>query len=276
MRDETADTQQKPAGPPANIGSRRSPRRGRSRRPRVQLDIDRIVDAAIAMCDRDGADALTMRNVAAQLGVGVMSLYWYVATKNDLELLIRERVLLEDWDGEGVTGDLRHDLAQLARALRDKIRRHPWVLDVWSRAPDYSTGPPDLGGGLLRHIETSLRIVEDLPLDLGAKAGIIAIVDDYALGFAMDEATGNRDADAERSGSINELFGTSVDEAEYPLLARHVAHRHRMPDADARFEWGLQVLLDGIGVQVERARATSGTPATPSESPPAPGQERAL
>lgn len=267
MRDETADTHQKPGAPPANAASRQSPPRGRSRRPRIQLDIHRIVDAAILIADRDGIAAMTMRNVAAELGVGVMSLYWYVPTKNELELLIRERILGEDVEDERVTGDLRHDLSQLARAFRAKIRRHPWVLEGWSRVPNYEgTTPPDLGAELLRHIETSLRIVEHLPLDLGAKAGIIALVDHYALGFAMDEARGGRAADQERGGSINEQFGTSVDETEYPLLSRHFARQRDAPDIDTQFERGLQVILDGIEVQVERARAATSSPANRSAS----------
>lgn len=251
--------------PATATANRRPGQRGRSRRPRLPLDVDRIVDAAIAIADRDGVDAMTMRNVAAALGVGVMSLYWYVPTKNDLELLIRERILLEDSEGDQVTGDLRHDLAQLARGLRDKIRRHPWVLDAWSRVPDYSS-TAGMGGELLGHIEISLRIVDDTPLSFEEKAGVIAIVDHYALGFAMDEATAGRVVDQERGGSINDHFGTSIDEAEYPLLSRYLARSKELPDVDTRFEWGLHVLLNGIEVQVERARVATQPTAVRSPS----------
>ena len=58
------------------------------RRPRVNLDVDQIVDAAMAIADREGPAAVTMRKIAAELGVGVMSLYWYVPTKRDLEALL--------------------------------------------------------------------------------------------------------------------------------------------------------------------------------------------
>lgn len=247
--------------------NRQLERRGRSRRPRVPLDIDRIVEAAITIADRDGVNAMTMRNVAAELSVGVMSLYWYVPTKNDLELLIREKILLEDAESEQVTSDLRHDLAQLARGMRNKIRRHPWVLDVWSRTPDYKGTHSDLGVSLLRHIETSLRIVDDTPLSFEEKAGVIAIVDDYALGFAMNEATGDQMVDRERRGSGSDHFGLSIDDAEYPLLLHYFARSWELPNADARFEWGLQVLLDGIEVMIRRARAVSDGANAPPMNP---------
>ncbi len=65
-------------------GSERRERLVRSRPPRVQLDIDQIVDAAMAIADRDGPQAMTMRAIAKELGVGAMSLYWHVADKEQL------------------------------------------------------------------------------------------------------------------------------------------------------------------------------------------------
>src|SRR5918994_6086732 len=64
-----------------------------SRVPRNTLSRDRVVDAALALLDAEGLDALTMPSLAKYLGVGTMSLYRHVADKDDLINAVAEQVL---------------------------------------------------------------------------------------------------------------------------------------------------------------------------------------
>jgi AcrR family transcriptional regulator len=93
--------------------------------PRNTLSRARIVDAALALMDAEGLDAVTMPRLAKQLGVGTMSLYRHVDDKDDLVNAVAERVLggvqvpagaPDDWEGR-VIGYLR--------ALRGQALAHP-------------------------------------------------------------------------------------------------------------------------------------------------------
>ena len=50
----------------------------------ARLSRERIVEAAIGLVDRDGPDALSMRSLAGELGVGTMTLYHHVSSKDDV------------------------------------------------------------------------------------------------------------------------------------------------------------------------------------------------
>src|SRR5687768_86463 len=90
-----------------------------ARGPKPGLNLPRIVDAAVALADREGLGALSMRRVAAELGVGTMSLYRHVPGKGELLDLMLDKVggMNEDpstWDS--IT-DWRGALEKLARGL---------------------------------------------------------------------------------------------------------------------------------------------------------------
>ena len=111
-------------------GRRQRPTRG----PRPGLTLDRIVAAGIKVAMTDGIGALSMTRVATELGVGTMSLYRYVAAKDELLTLMVDSALGtpppapadEDW---------RAGLTRWAVAVRDTYQRHPWALRVPISAP---------------------------------------------------------------------------------------------------------------------------------------------
>ena len=108
-------------GSPGTRGGRRPP----TRVPRHTLNRRRIVDTAVALIDEAGLDACTMPALAARLGVGTMSLYRHVETKDDLLGAVAEHLVKgvavppgadDDWEGR-VVGYLR--------SLREQAVRHP-------------------------------------------------------------------------------------------------------------------------------------------------------
>ncbi|MFW3170805.1 TetR/AcrR family transcriptional regulator [Geodermatophilus sp. CPCC 206100] len=222
--------------------------------PRPGLDVDRIVTAAVRLADAEGLAALSMRRVAADLGVGAMSLYTHVPGKGELVDLMLDAVLAELYPDEEVVrgGDWRARLAAVARANWDLFLRHPWALHV-------ATGRPPLGPGLMRKYELELRAVDGLGLPEVEMDLLVTLV----TGFVRGTVSGVQEkADAER------LTGTTEDEwwaATEPYVAQ-VFDAERFPtaarvgpvageelgayDPERSFEFGLARLLDGIGVLV--------------------------
>ena len=97
-------------------------------RPR-SLTPDQIAAAALAVIDRDGLDALSMRTVARQLGIGAMSLYRYVSDRDQLEELVVDLVL-EAVDISLPRASARRKLAVLADRVRVAVSAHPGVVPL--------------------------------------------------------------------------------------------------------------------------------------------------
>jgi AcrR family transcriptional regulator len=221
-----------------------------ARRPRHTRE--QIATAALAIADRDGFEALSMRRVAAEIGAGTMTLYHYVRTKDDLVQLMDDAIMGEVLipDGE-LPATWREAMRAIAQRSYDTFARHPWALKALSGARGGPNG--------MRHFEQSLASVASLELDARAKLELIAIVDDYVFGFVFRtgemaeafSATATEEAIEEllphfeaqiRSGEyphIEALFGDTDTRATWQLVVDTMT-------AASRFEEGLECLLDGI------------------------------
>ena len=238
---------------------------GRGRpRPRPALSKLEIVDAAIAVADAEGADAVTMRRVAQIQSAGVMSLYWHVANKEHLLDLMIDTVTGEIEVPEP-TGDWRADLRAHALSQRAMLRRHPWVTE-------FIGGRPPLGPATAVYLERSLALLDGLGTDVATIMNILTTVATYVLGSALREA---REAltsrnDEELGFSEEEIANWMAERRERLVASGRFPHFVRLiddgvdPDAaqtrDERFEFGLDSLIDGIAARI------GGPP-----HPPAPG-----
>jgi AcrR family transcriptional regulator len=221
------------------------PPRGRAR----GLSRQRIVRAAIAIADRDGLDALTMRRVAEQLGAGTMSLYWHVRNKDELIELMRDEVVGEQTLQEP-SGDWRSDLATFARDVRRTFLRHPWLASLLGSRPA-------IGPNSLRQDELSLAVVGGLQVDEQIRTAIPPVVYFFVIGYVLREV-----AELEvqrRTGVTEEAWRASVApyiqqvlaSGAYPNLARAVGGAGPVDD-DAAFEFLLGLILDGIAARLRR------------------------
>ncbi|MFE6487312.1 TetR/AcrR family transcriptional regulator [Streptomyces sp. NPDC057757] len=104
--------------------AKRGPRRGRPPKGAPQLNRDAIVAATLKVIDLDGIDAVSMRAVAAVLGVDPKSLYNHVAGKDGLLDAVAEQILGSMRLPEP-TGDVRTDLPAIGHAFRDSALAHP-------------------------------------------------------------------------------------------------------------------------------------------------------
>ncbi len=223
------------------------------RGPKPGLTVDQIVAAAIAIADHEGIAGLSMRRVAEQLGVGTMSLYRHVPGKAELLDVMIDRVCAEAARVRRRAGPWRARLEQVARANRRLFARHPWLLQV-------STVRPPMGPGVLAKYERELGAVEGIGLTDVEMDSVLGLV----VGYARSAAEATVDAARVRSGESDDEWWTALaphldrvfDPRRYPLAARvGVAATEYYAgafDPEHAFEFGLQRVLDGIEVLVER------------------------
>ncbi|CAA9225613.1 MAG: Transcriptional regulator, AcrR family [uncultured Blastococcus sp.] len=223
--------------------------------PKSSLDVDRIVAAAVGLADAEGLAAVSMRRVAAELGVAAMTLYSHVPGKGELVDLMLDSVLGELYPDEGVvtSGTWRTRLKTVAQAIWDFYLAHPWAAHL-------ATGRPPLGPGIMRKYELELRAVDGLGLTEVQMDLLVTLVN----GFVRGTVSGVQEkADAERASGVSEgewwaatePYVAQVFDAErYPTVARvgPVAGQELQAayDPDRSFHFGLDRLLDGIGVLI--------------------------
>src|SRR5918912_3568611 len=101
-----------------------APRRG----PRQELDLDRILEAGIAIADAEGLAAVSTRAIAARFGKTAMALYPYVGSKESLLALMQDHpTAMPAWDDPG--GSLADGLQAWALALFEVYLAHPWLAE---------------------------------------------------------------------------------------------------------------------------------------------------
>ena len=238
-------------------GQRGSDQRGRGRgRIAPTLSRDEIVDAAIAVADAEGADAVSMRRIAQVLRSGTMSLYWHVANKEHLLDLMLD-TLVGELTTPDPPGDWRSYLQATARENRAMLLRHRWVMD-------FIGGRPPLGPNTILNLERSLAALDGLHLDTATAMNILTTVSTYVMGAVLRELREMRaQRDLERSGfgraeaaaGIAEWCKRLRADGRFPHFLR-IIEDGVDPDAeetrDERFEFGLDCVLDGIAMQVRQ------------------------
>ncbi|MEZ0095857.1 TetR/AcrR family transcriptional regulator [Streptacidiphilus sp. EB129] len=247
---------QKPTPVP---GAPRPPVWGRMRTggrgPQPSLSLDAIVGSAVALADAEGVEAVSMRRIAAELGVGTMSLYRYVETKDDLLDLMTDQVMGGGGGlGDPLTDDWRADLRGIAHGYRRLMLTHPWVLPI-------SASRPPLGPNVLRRTERLLGVLDGQGLSIDEMSRLTGTLIAWVRGVVLTEiaeaeaARHTGQTEDEYRGVVGPYLMTVLAEGEHPLLARFVAEADDRPDPDEGFAWGLELILDGVEVAFERMRA---------------------
>jgi AcrR family transcriptional regulator len=231
------------------------------------LTTGRIVAAAITVADTEGLAAVSMRRVAAELGVAAMSLYRHVADKDTLVL----RMIDAEFGELSLPSDpppgWRERLEFAARALWAMFRRHPWM------AQALSVTRPQLLTSTLAAGEWMLAALDGHGLDLATMFTAHITLFTYIRGTAVHL---EYEADAEAATGLNadEFMDTQVARIQSMIAAGEFAVLGRLTETaydfnlDTVFEFGLQRLLDGYAVLIDGAGLTS---AGDAPSPPAGG-----
>jgi AcrR family transcriptional regulator len=217
-----------------------------SRRPR--LSREDLAATALRIADAEGVEALSMRRIANEVGVGTMTLYHYVETKDELLAVVVDAVMGEVVipDDESIPGDWREALLLIAGRSRASFERHPWLLELMD--------DPPIGPNSVRHIDQSLRAVASLDVPLRDKVDIVAVVDEYVIGYALQARNNGPAVVQDEDGLVNYL-SVLIETGAYPYLEALTAGREvrdvwrDVNDAfrdEGRFERNLRRILDGI------------------------------
>ena len=226
----------------------------RRRGPRRSLHVDRVVAAALEIVDESGPEGLSIRSVAARLGVNPNALYTYVSSRAELEKAVVERVLADaETDLLAGADPWRERLVGFAISLRATIMRHPAVARLMMTAP--MDGPQALLVG-----ERMIGALLDggLPVaDAGraAYALIVQVIGGVALEAAETSGMPPVPPEADRIAERRSTLGY-LDADAWPHAAATIDVMAAWVGTE-QFEWSLRRLLDGLDALV-RAQAAGG------------------
>lgn len=221
---------------------------------RSPLTIERIVSAAVAVADRRGLAAVSMRNVGGELGVEAMSLYHHVVNKDAL------LDALVDWlfrqiEPPPADRPWRRAMAERAASLRALLVAHPWGLGLVESRRAASPA-------LLRHHDAVLANLRHDGFSVALAASAFSVIDAYVYGFALTE-THLPFGDGETAEDFVTELGPALGLDAYPHLAEMIAEEvvGREYTYGREFTLGLELILDGLARRFdsEIADPASGT-----------------
>ncbi|WBB58597.1 TetR/AcrR family transcriptional regulator [Streptomyces sp. WMMC500] len=231
------------------------------RGPKPGISVDRIVFAAIRIADAEGLEAVSMRKIAGQLGVGTMSLYRHVPGKAELLDLMLDAVgSVEPEDVERFRSrpTWRARLRELADSLWEHYLEHPWLLHV-------DQGRPVLGPNGLDSFELALSGFDGLLLTDQEKVGFVTSLDCTAAGLARVHV--NAKQAEERTGISDQEFWeaqspaleSAMTSGRYPRIAKLADDSFSALDQET-FVFATDRMLDGLEALLEHRRETGWTP----------------
>jgi AcrR family transcriptional regulator len=211
----------------------------RSLETRVPLSRERVLRAAIAVADAAGVRALTIRSLAAELGVKPMSVYYYVANKSEILDGIVD-VVFSEIDLPPGDGDWRSEIRRRANSARRVLTRHPWAIGLLE-----SRKTP--GPATLRHHDAMIGTLRRAGFSVEMAAHAYALLDSYVYGFALQEASLPFQG-TDTAAVVAEPIMQGFPAGAYPHLAEMTTEYILRPGYDFgnEFEFGLNLILDAL------------------------------
>ncbi|GAA1308919.1 TetR family transcriptional regulator [Planotetraspora silvatica] len=201
------------------------------------LSRSRIVDAAVDLIEREGADAVSMRRIAAGLGVGVMSLYNHVPNKAALLDAISESVLSKIEFTDDPSAHWTDRVRVQARAFRQIAHHYPRsTMVVFSRQLHSTAG--------LLPVERALSTLRDAGFEGSEAVRMLRMFVAYIVGSLLREV-GVTPTFAPVRGDATTV---DVDPALFPEVSS-LAPYLTSCDHDEEFEFGLELLVQAMSVR---------------------------
>ncbi|MGQ0630272.1 MAG: TetR/AcrR family transcriptional regulator [Sporichthyaceae bacterium] len=203
---------------------------------RGTVTVDAIEETALRIADTEGLEALNMRRLAGDLGVGVMTLYGHVRTKDELIERITERAIAELMIPQN--GTWSEQLEQLFTNLRALLLAHPAVLYA-------DAARPVSGPGALHSADAALGMLLDGGLDGEQSVAGLSTLIAYTFGSAMFRLHQTADGTEDYARHVR-----GADPAQLPNVAAVTAHLLSR-GSEAEFGIGLRLIIDGLARQAE-------------------------
>jgi TetR/AcrR family transcriptional regulator, tetracycline repressor protein len=208
------------------------------RRPRGSLSRDQIVETALRMADEQGIEGLSMPKLARQLNCGVMTIYGYISSKEELITAAAQRGLADLHLPAPLPHSAEDILIAWGRALRGTLLEHPSL-------PTIFLSQVVMGPGILKGIEALLTALAGAGLP--ARSGIHAIyaVLVHTTGFVAWELPRVRQQPPEAYATQWLQTIAALPAEQYPQT-HHVVNDLPQIASDKQFDIGLTALADGL------------------------------
>ena len=213
---------------------------------RVPLNRERVLHAAVALADGRGIELLTMRALGEELGVEAMSLYYYVANKDEL-LDGMVDLVYSEIELPSREADWKVAIRRMAMSAREAFSRHRWAITLM----ETRTRP---GPANLRHHDSVIGCLRGAGFSIKQAIHAFSLLDSYVSGFALQELTMPFDTSEELADAAESIL-RQFPAAEYPHLAETITEHVTKSGYDYadEFKVGLDLILDGL----ERLRDTA-------------------
>ncbi len=208
-----------------------------------RLSRDRVLEGAVAIADAGGLGSLTIRSLAERLGVKPMSVYHYVAGKDEILDGIVD-IVFGEIELPSVGSDWRTEMARRAHSARAVLRSHPWAIPLL----ESRTVP---GPANLAHHDAVLGTLRAAGFSREMTAHAYALLDAFVYGFAIQETS----LPFEGSDSVGEVAEPIMDlmaAGDYPHLVDMATSYYLEPGYDFgdEFTFGLDLVLDSLGTSL--------------------------
>ena len=174
------------------------------------LNKQRVVVEAVRLADREGVDGLSMRRLAGALGAGAMSLYHYVANKEEL-LDAMIDLVFEEIEVPPDETDWQSAMRRRSVSARQVLACHPWAISLM----ESRTSP---GPASLRHREAVTACLRRAGFSVLSATHANWLLDSYVYGFALQEASLPFDTADELADITEDVFLPQLPADEFPYL----------------------------------------------------------
>lgn len=219
-----------------------------ARRSRGSLSEEEIVSGAIALAKRDGLEGLSMPNLARHLGAGVMSLYWYFHSKEELLGAMAEHAVREVYArlplvGKGAWDD---EVIRLMSGFRAELLRTPLFAQLCSSRPRSLLSRPGVMPLLAGRIDEQLQVLERAGLSAAEAMRMHNVLSAYTLGFVLMQLATEPEGDEPTTAQALEAAVAQLDPAEFPTLRAVSDVSSLVSVSDDDYTRTLRLLVDGM------------------------------
>ena len=209
-----------------------------TREPRLPLNRERILQAALELADEGGMESLTMRKLGQVLGFEAMSLYNHVANKDDVLDGIFDLVLGES-EPPSPAGDWDAAIRTSAISVHEALRRHPWSCSLLM-------SPQRIRPARLRYMDSLLGRLREAGFSAETTYHAYHVLDGHIFGFSLWETS--HTYTAEEVSNFEAKFAQTITADAFPYLHEHAQqHFSEGPHREVRaFEFGLDLIVDGL------------------------------
>ena len=205
---------------------------------RIPLSRERVLHAAIGLSDASGLQSLTMRRLAQELGVEAMTLYYYVANKDEILKGIVE-IVVGEIELPPVTLDWKSAIRRTAHSAYEILLRHRWAASQILRAGDTPAR--------FRYMDALLGTFRSAGFSASQTDHAYHAIESHIMGFVLWEVGMDLGTREELAAMATDVLN-ALPADEYPHLVEHI-HQHlkpRDPEDPGEFAFGLELILDGF------------------------------